>query len=75
MFGEMFTKCYDIGYIEIVSNRKKLWLFHLMFFSSIAETPRHGDIVADTENVLWTIFFYINENSLKNSLHLLEIVG
>ena len=26
----------------------------------IAETSRHGDIVADTENVLQTVFVYIN---------------
>ena len=29
----------------------------------MAETPRHGDIVADIENVLQTVFVYINENS------------
>ena len=29
----------------------------------MAETPRHGDIVADTENVLQTVFVYNNENS------------
>ena len=29
----------------------------------MAETPRHGDIVADTENVLQTVFVYINENN------------
>ena len=29
----------------------------------MAETPRHGDIVADTENVLQTVFVYINVNS------------
>ena len=32
----------------------------------MAETPRHDDIVADTENVLRTFFVYINENSFKN---------
>ena len=26
----------------------------------MAETPRHGDIVADTENVLQTVFVYID---------------
>ena len=36
------------------------------------ETPRHGDIVADTDNVLRTFFVYINENSFKNCLQLLD---
>ena len=42
----------------------------------IAETPRHGDIVVDTENVLQTVFVYITENSccfhqcMKNCLQL-----
>ena len=31
--------------------------------SPMAETPRHGDIVADTEKVLQTVFVYINVNS------------
>ena len=30
------------------------------------EIPRHGDIVAVTENVLQTVFVYINENRLKH---------
>ena len=39
----------------------------------MAEIPRHSDIVADTENVLQTVFVHINENHLKNCLQLLEI--
>ena len=36
----------------------------------MAETPLHGDIVADniyadTENISWTVFDFISENSLK----------
>ena len=31
----------------------------------MAETPWHGDIVTDIENVLQTVFVYINENGLK----------
>ena len=31
-----------------------------------AEKSRHSDTVADTENVFWTVFVHINENSLKN---------
>ena len=34
----------------------------------MAEILRHGDVVADTEDVLQTIFVYIYENSLKNCL-------
>ena len=33
-------------------------------FTPIAETPRHGDIVVDTENVLQTVSVYITESSL-----------
>ena len=29
----------------------------------MAETPRQGDIVADTESILQTLFVYINENN------------
>ena len=35
----------------------------MLILIPMAETPRHGDIVADTENVSQTIFIYINENS------------
>ena len=37
----------------------------------MAETPRHGDIVEDTENVLRTVFVYSNEK--KNCLQPLDI--
>ena len=36
----------------------------------MAETPRPGDIVMDTENVLQTVLIHINKNSLKNCLQL-----
>ena len=36
----------------------------------MAEKPRHGDIIAELENVLRTVFFYVNENSFKNCLQL-----
>ena len=38
--------------------------------SPMEETPQNGDIVTDTENVLRTVFVYINESSLKNCLQL-----
>ena len=31
----------------------------------VAETPRHGDIVADRENLLRTVFVKYNKNNLK----------
>ena len=34
----------------------------------MAETPQHGNIVADTEKVLQTVFVYINVNSYCFSL-------
>ena len=36
----------------------------------MAEIPRSGDIVTDTENVLRTVFGYTNENILKTCLQL-----
>ena len=36
----------------------------LLHKSSMAETPRHGDTVADTENVLQTVFVFNNANSV-----------
>ena len=33
---------------------------------------QHGDIIADTKNVLWTVFVYIIENSLKKFLQFSE---
>ena len=41
----------------------------------MTETLQHGDIVADSENVLQTVFVYINEDSLKNCLQLSESIG
>ena len=41
------------------------------YVSPMAETPQHGDIVADTENVLQTVFVYIK--CLKNCLQPLDI--
>ena len=57
--------------------------FQWKYFSSyakilavpMAETPRHGNIISDKENVLPTVFVQINENSLKNYLQLLESIG
>ena len=31
----------------------------------VAETPLHGDMVADKENALQTVFAQTNENNLK----------
>ena len=39
----------------------------------MAEILRHGDVVADTEDVLQTIFVHIYENSLKNCLNSLKL--
>ena len=39
----------------------------------MAEREQQGNIVADTDNVLQTVFIYINKNSLKNCHQLLVI--
>ena len=39
----------------------------------IAEIPWCCDIIVDSENVLRTVFVYINENHLKNCLQLLDV--
>ena len=44
----------------------------LVVGSSVAETPLLGDIIADSENVLQTVFVQTNETNLKNCLQLLN---
>ena len=41
----------------------------------MAKTQRHDDVVAETENVLRTVFVYINENSFNNCVKLSESIG
>ena len=68
----------------IIHFKKKLWKCVFLIECSfayngnnstpMAETKRHGGIVAYTENALWTVFVYINKNSLKNCLQLTESI-
>ena len=64
-----FSIVIDIYYEQwstVIGNlgyRTSTTFFLQMFIIPMAETPRHGDIVADTENGLQTVFVYNSENS------------
>ena len=67
----LFETCVTFRYLERIKQNKKVRNKQIFFFESylnnqfftltltstpVAETPRRGDIVADRENVLRTVF-------------------